>query len=332
MPERLGKKITVSLAGLDEDAVASSQEAVPVPYLAGEGVCAAKWISPLYNPFAREVRDGNKKSAKAGGTGQYNYYGSIAALVALGPVDALAAVEVNSTINWRGELERTAADNPAVIDVPDLGTCRFYWGGSAADGQAGTDPLLTAGANGLGHAHSAYAGFCYAVFEDALLGKAATSAPNIRFYVRRAPRQSLVTGAPAALVDNQANPVATIADLLSMFDGYLRQNAAGLLELGIHTPIAAIDPGALPLITADHLTDRPSLTPRAWDDVPTRWRCTFNNRALQGDDPRHLKTIECGEVRRLMPAAYIRSVDRPRGIDNKGGPSHRYKEVIITPR
>jgi hypothetical protein len=46
---------TLEVAGLDENAVATHQEAVPLPYLAGEGPGVLRWISPIYNPRAVEA-------------------------------------------------------------------------------------------------------------------------------------------------------------------------------------------------------------------------------------------------------------------------------------
>lgn len=42
-------------AGLEEDQVSNSQEAVPVPYLAGERKVALRWISRVYNQRAKEA-------------------------------------------------------------------------------------------------------------------------------------------------------------------------------------------------------------------------------------------------------------------------------------
>lgn len=46
------------LAGVDDLDLASSQEAVPVHLVIGTRVVPAKWISPIYNPYAiqREER------------------------------------------------------------------------------------------------------------------------------------------------------------------------------------------------------------------------------------------------------------------------------------
>jgi hypothetical protein len=47
------------LAGIDENTQTSNQEAIPVPYLAGEFVVPLRWISPIYNQAAREAPAGS---------------------------------------------------------------------------------------------------------------------------------------------------------------------------------------------------------------------------------------------------------------------------------
>lgn len=49
----------LEVAGVDENAQASNQEAVPVPLVAGEIVVAAKWLSPIYNEYAVEAPAGS---------------------------------------------------------------------------------------------------------------------------------------------------------------------------------------------------------------------------------------------------------------------------------
>jgi len=41
-------------AGIDEEDTSSNQEAVPIPYLAGQSRCKVIWISPIYNKFKLE--------------------------------------------------------------------------------------------------------------------------------------------------------------------------------------------------------------------------------------------------------------------------------------
>ena len=45
----------LEVAGIDPNTVSSHQEAVPLPYLAGEGAGALHWISPIYNQKAVEA-------------------------------------------------------------------------------------------------------------------------------------------------------------------------------------------------------------------------------------------------------------------------------------
>lgn len=46
---------TPELAGLDENTMADSQEAVAVDYVAGSRPVAVSWISPIYNQRAQEA-------------------------------------------------------------------------------------------------------------------------------------------------------------------------------------------------------------------------------------------------------------------------------------
>jgi hypothetical protein len=45
----------LELAGIDEDTQTTNQEAVPVPYAAGEFVVSLHWISPIYNQYSQEA-------------------------------------------------------------------------------------------------------------------------------------------------------------------------------------------------------------------------------------------------------------------------------------
>ena len=103
------------------------------------------------------------------------------------------------------------------LSIEGLGTVRFYWG---LDSQT-ADPLLSNVAKTLvdgvasGHAHPPYRGICYAVLDDCLLGRERAAAPNLRFVVRRVPKQTLLSGGPAVLDDTQANAVAVLAEVMT---------------------------------------------------------------------------------------------------------------------
>jgi hypothetical protein len=46
---------------LEERDLSSAQEAMPVPWMAGEAKIAVTWISRVYNLHAQDVGDGGKK-------------------------------------------------------------------------------------------------------------------------------------------------------------------------------------------------------------------------------------------------------------------------------
>lgn len=48
-------------ANLDQSELASNQQVKCVPWLAGEQVTAATWISPLYDQFSRDAPGAGKK-------------------------------------------------------------------------------------------------------------------------------------------------------------------------------------------------------------------------------------------------------------------------------
>lgn len=45
----------LELAGIDDTNMASSQEAVPIPFTAGQFAGPLRWISPIYNQRAVEA-------------------------------------------------------------------------------------------------------------------------------------------------------------------------------------------------------------------------------------------------------------------------------------
>ena len=202
-------------------------------------------------------------SGKSGGAGQtYDYYGTIACGVCLGPVDSLVSIILNGQEVWpqgtpwatglniiagqlyvydaqtwvcttnhtasttnapgsglEGWTEYTfargsAAYNDFSIATSDgtyYGVLRFYWGMQTQT----VDHYLQSANNSSGDQHPNYAGICYIVLTDFLLGQEVQSAPNIEIVVRKAPTQSVVTGGPADLTDGQANLAAVVAEILT---------------------------------------------------------------------------------------------------------------------
>lgn len=190
---------------------------------------------------------------QAGAGQSKDYYGTLAAWICEGPVEGLIAVVSDDSIVWPqaaswsakswpsgsivlyedGQLYQagstTSAEPPnspwtlysltnasangagyTGINLLTIGGCRFYWG---LDSQT-ADTILTSSRAGS-DVHPPYKGICYCVLDDVKLGTNRAGAPNLRFLVTRKPRQSIVTGTPATLVDRQANPMAVLAEIFT---------------------------------------------------------------------------------------------------------------------
>lgn len=217
-------------------------------------------------------------SSKSGGLGTtYDYFGTLAGAVCIGPGENLVAIIIDGAEVWpkgtawavgitctAGTLyvydaqtwECTSTHVAAVLNAPGTdastvgwvnegwteyvftrgvemyddfsitasdgtyyGIIRFYWGGLTQT----VDSLLTSANNdggvkgnlGAGDQHPDYEGLVYVVVRDFLLGQEVQSGPNLEFVVRRAPNQTLVTGAAAGITDGQANLAAVAAELLT---------------------------------------------------------------------------------------------------------------------
>jgi hypothetical protein len=154
-------------------------------------------------------------SSGKGGSGaspSYNYFGTLAGVVCLGPVDKLHAVLVDGKAIYEPSGGLAASGNysdlTSSIEAKYFtagGYVRIYWG---TDAQT-ADPALSG--------HPPYRGICYVVLSGFLFGREKTNAPNIEVIVSRAPRPptELVHPDHTALVDGQANPVAVAAELLT---------------------------------------------------------------------------------------------------------------------
>ncbi len=183
------------------------------------------------------MSDGGKSGG--GGMPTYDYFGSIAAAVCVGPVDQLVAITIDGKEVWTGPISRPPGQNAFIDVIEGFGAFTFYWGG---DNQVlEGDSVLRASVNDAGEDHPPYRGVAFIELRDFLFGREKTSAPNIEVVVRRTPVQSIVTGSAAVAVDNQVNPACVLAELLtsprhglglpvSMFDLPSWQETANALE------------------------------------------------------------------------------------------------------
>lgn len=187
-----------------------------------------------------------------GGGKSYDYFGDIAGVVCAGPVDELLAILVDGHTVWptatawasgqsistgdlrlfqettykalsnhtssganqppngtywvRYSVPRTGSPNPLPITVQDFGAAYFYWGTSSQTLDSVGEAFLTA------QGHPPYRNLAVIVLKQFLFGRERVTPPNVEVVVRRAPRQSLITGTSANLSDGQANPLTVLAE------------------------------------------------------------------------------------------------------------------------
>jgi len=157
-------------------------------------------------------------SGGKGGAGsvRYDYFGTLAGAVCLGPVDTLTEVIFDGKSIWSGNAHRsgdTPADLTSAVDAkyffgPDS-YLKFYFGTA---GQV-ADPALADSPD--------YRGIAYLVAKGFLFGKDKSTAPNLEVLCVRKPvvDTTLVPSADNTLDDGQVSPVAALAELLTAHHG-----------------------------------------------------------------------------------------------------------------
>lgn len=162
-----------------------------------------------------------------GGTPTYDYYGTIAGVVGVGPVDRLVAIIIDNEKVWpaSGTGIARGAEDYISITIPKYGNARFYWGTETQT----TPTLLTAAGNNYAEEHPPMRGFAYILFMDCLMGRERTTAFNAEVVYQRKPMQTVITGGAANLdADGQANPIAYLAEILG--DAFVGAGLASYLN------------------------------------------------------------------------------------------------------
>jgi len=206
------------VAGTDEEDISTNQEALPVPYIAGERKVAVRWLSEVYNQYTVEVEvdTGKKGSKKSGGqgSGTYDYFGSLAGAVCVGQTDQLVSIALDGKQVWAlGDVYRESSTSPFVGMIAGYGEFHFYWGTDTQELSASS--VLRPLNNEKGHEHPDYKGVSFIEFRDFLFGREKVTAPSVEIVVARRPVQSLITGTPSDLVDNQIMPLCAVAELMT---------------------------------------------------------------------------------------------------------------------
>lgn len=175
---------------------------------------------------------GSAKSG-GGGTGSYDYYGTVAGVICWGPAHTLQALIIDGKQVVTGPVTLSTAATTLTLDpsaeeyLDEGGSITIYRGDQT-----------TEDANLPGH--PPYEGLCYLVAKGLLFGRERTAAPNIQAIVSRLP-QADVTLSPALeniftnldglgkpTIASQCNPIAVLAELITSRHG-----------LGL--PLAALD-------------------------------------------------------------------------------------------
>lgn len=209
------------VAGTTEEDISTNQEALPVPYIAGERKVAVRWMTDVYNQYTVEVQvDTGKKGADkkggggAAGSGTYDYFGSLAGAVCVGQTDELVSIALDGKQVWAlGNVYRESSPQPFVGTIPGYGVFHFYWG--AEDQTLDPTSILNTANNEKGHQHPNYRGVSFIEFRDLLFGREKVTAPSVEIVIARRPVQNLITGVSSNLDDNQILPLCSLAELMT---------------------------------------------------------------------------------------------------------------------
>lgn len=229
------------LLNLDEDQMASNQEAIPVPYARGHARLGLKWITDVLRRTTTQVKQkgGGKGASSAGG--QYNYYGDLAGAIQLGRLSKVRAVLIDKAVVYEDpEGLELAADAVTQAQFAEYGEFFFYPGttGQPADTYVlnvadGTsyqwDPELhpqefesvgefaesgwQSSQEATAVTHPAYPGVAYVAIRKLFFGEGRTSAPNVELITESVPDG--VIGLPTDITEQGVNPVTCIAELLT---------------------------------------------------------------------------------------------------------------------
>jgi hypothetical protein len=235
------KGADTNLGNVAEEDVNTNQESIPVPVFAGLAKLALRWISEVANQRAVEVKEKMGKGGEQ--TTGTNYFGDIAGVIAMGPVDAVRAIIIDRVPVWEGDVRRAGGEDWVEIIVPDYGLFRVYWGTATQpvdnlflDGVSTSmvpnDEVLTnhqrfrqkGGFNrtlpvevetpATGIPHPPYRHVCYVVCKQLFFGQNRTQVPNVELLVERAPAP-VGLSLPSDITINGCNPASILAEWLT---------------------------------------------------------------------------------------------------------------------
>ena len=205
-----------NLLPFQQENVATNQQAIPLPYLAGIRLIGLRWMTSALDEVTQQAGSGKKggggSSKKSGGAQNLNYYGTLAGAICWGPLDWLTAIIHNGNYLWQGNLTLSTDLTDLTGSLADQtligsgGFLRLYRGTETqpTDGNLPNAP--------------AYLGTAYICAKRIFFGENSGTAPNLQFIGGRLPRISTTIVAAAdniADADRQINPIAALAEIIS---------------------------------------------------------------------------------------------------------------------
>jgi hypothetical protein len=110
---------------IDANQLATAQQAICIPYIAGRRRVSLHYIAPAYNERAEKVTATTGKDQT--NTVGYKYFSDIAGIFGLGKFNRIFRLIFDSVIEWEGNI---AADSDPYepVTVSKRGVFYFYWG------------------------------------------------------------------------------------------------------------------------------------------------------------------------------------------------------------
>lgn len=309
--------------------ITTCEEGDPIPDLIGISKLSGNVIG-YWRPRTEEVRSGGKggkggsNSKKEGQVTGYKYYLTWAVMFCEGPVDAVEAIWADTdTCVWKGPVYRPSAGAGGyqTIVIPEVGTCRFYFGTSDHQNESRMDCWLADPTLNPSYRH-----FAYAFFDDCCVGPA-QKMPTMSFVIRKTP-SALTTdlvdvhdynpasgvyyilnsklGVDSSLLDStsfeasnsvllsmifginmlmdQYQPAtAYIESLLSHMDGLLTFQNDGKFHLDLNYQSETT--ASLPEIIEDYMVEPLTLTRKSWLDTTSEIKIQYPKRVNVSTDP-----------------------------------------------
>ena len=214
---------------IEREDFATAQEAQPVRWFGGTRLVALQWITDAVNLIAVKASSGGKKGGKAAKANpQYDYYGTVAGIIGIGPLDSLSKILLSNSDLFVGPVGAGGdyTDLTGSIDsrfFASGGYARIYWGTETQT----ADPALAG--------HPGYRGYAYLILHNFLFGRMVTTAPDIQAIATRriatigpGNTDDNLTGERAEQRDGQVNPLDCTFELISR-------------PWGLHFPVGSME-------------------------------------------------------------------------------------------